>query len=134
MHFNVCIIASKGNRRGSHPPDFCLEGGGGSIIVKNTLRLDGVPELGDLACRELVLQRGGQYEYYLYVYRCGSSYTSSWYWQQVVVLGNRLVGNKIGGALVRLSTSARGIADPEARRRLADYMRAVIPYVSQAVQ
>ena len=131
---DVCIIASKGNRRGSHPPDFCLEGGGGSIIVKNPLCLADVPELGELSCRELVLQRGGQYEYYLYVYRCGNSYTSSWYWQQVVVLGNRLVGNKIGGALVRLSTSARGVGDGEARQRLMNYMRAVIPHVSRAVQ
>jgi EpsI family protein len=131
---DLCITCSRGNRRGSHPPDFCLEGGGRSIVAKNAVAIPGVGGGAELPCRELITQTGTQREYYLYTYRCGSTYTSNWYYQQVSILGNSLLGRNPNGALIRLSTPLRGDDLPEARQRLAEFMQSVVPHLEDAFQ
>lgn len=131
---DLCITYSQGNRRGSHPPEFCLEGAGGSIVAKGDVMVRSVPGQSDLPCRELILQKGGELEYYLYTYRCGNSYTSSWYWQQVAILGGGLLGDNKGGALIRLSTPIRINEVQDARQRTSEFMRVLIPHVSRALR
>jgi len=131
---DLCITYSEGNRRGSHPPDFCLEGGGASIISKADIVLPKSEDQQALPCRELVLQKGGGLEYYLYTYRGEISYTSNWYWQQVAILGGMLIGDKASGALIRLSVPIVDNDLMAARQQSSEFMRAVIPEVDAAVR
>ena len=55
------VIFSKDNRKGTHPPDLCLQGAGEGIIAKSTLLVTGVEGHGDIECRRARLH-GGQEE------------------------------------------------------------------------
>ena len=131
---DLCITYSQGNRRGSHPPDFCLEGGGASITSKAEAVLPPSEDQPALPCRELILQKNGALEYYLYIYRCGDSYTSNWYWQQVSILGAMLIGEKASGALIRISVPVMNNDLKAARKQSGEFMRAVIPHIDSAVR
>jgi len=128
---DFCIIFSEDNRKGTHPPDLCLEGGGQDIIAKANVTLDGVPGHSTIPCRELIVQSGGQRHYYLYTYRCGSTYTPSFWEQQLRIFLNGLLGRNGSGALIRVSTSTdRNVAD--ARRRAKRLLAAAVPHIDRA--
>jgi EpsI family protein len=130
---DLCITYTEGNRRGSHPPDVCLEGGGASMISKADVVLPRSEDRKAVPCRELILQKNGGSEYYLYTYLCGNSFTSNWYWQQVSILGGMLIGDKSSGALIRLSVPIVDNDLTAARKQSAEFMQAVIPQVEAAV-
>ena len=126
--------ASKGSRRSSHPPDVCAEGGGNNIIARERVTV----RVGDggqyLPCGEMVVQRGADLKYYLYTYRCGSGYTANWYHQQCKILGNNLLGRRLTGGLIQLSTPVnRGDVD-EARKRLSEFLRVLSPHIDRAMK
>ncbi len=135
---DLCITYSQGNRRGSHPPDVCLEGGGASIISRADVVLPKSEDQEALPCRELILQKGGESEYYLYIYlyscRCEASYTSNWYWQQVAIMGGMLLGDKASGALIRISIPIVDNDLPASRQQSSEFMRTIIPHVTAAVR
>jgi EpsI family protein len=123
---DVCITYGRGDRRASHPPDVCLEGGGASIIAKGQLSFP-VPGVGtSVNCAELVLQRGTQKEYCLYTYKCGKEYTCNWYMQQVATLTSALLQNDAGVGLVRITTVVDGNDVAQARSRSVAFMTSVV--------
>ena len=127
---DFCVIFSKDNRKGTHPPDLCLEGGGQEIIHAADAAAD-VAGRGALPCRELIVQSGADRRYYLYFYRCGDRYTRSFYMQQAVILANGLLNRDASGALVRVSTPVG--ADPDAARtRAKRLLGAAVPYLDRA--
>ena len=128
----LCLIFSKDNRKGTHPPDLCLEGGGGEITSKADYVVGDIAGRQPLQCRELVFRDGQRQEYFLYVYKCGDSYTTSFWRQQIVIFLNGLLHRDASGALIRVSTDAGGNLD-EARARSAGLMRAAIPHLEQAM-
>jgi EpsI family protein len=129
----VCVTYSRSNRRSTHPPDICLEGGGRTIAARGRIEIDGVSGRGALPCREIVLQDRDGLEYFLYTYKVGSSYTSNWYSQQASILVRSLLGGGNSGALIRLSTPVLGKDVVEARQRLTEMMRVVVPCCDQGL-
>jgi EpsI family protein len=129
----VCVTYSQGNRRGSHPPDVCLEGGGSSIVARGRLDVRGLAGEEDLPCSELFIQKGQETECYLYTYLCGKRYTRSWYYQQLAILGNNLLGRNIGGALVRISAPVRANDRAETRRQLAEFMQVFVSHLNKTL-
>ncbi len=114
---DLTIIFSANNRKGTHPPDVCLQGGGGRIISKakqvvvfksqsDEGIVDREIDMKELISLRPVKLRNGNWENYrtlnLYVYKCGSSYTSSYLWQQVVIFVNGVVDRNASGALIRI--------------------------------
>jgi EpsI family protein len=127
---DFCVIFSKDNRKGTHPPDLCLEGGGQEIIHAADVATD-VAGRGRVPCRELIVQLGNDRHYYLYFYKCGDRYTRSFYVQQFIILANGLLSRDASGALVRVSTPAG--ADPAAARARAEgLLGAAVPYLDRA--
>jgi EpsI family protein len=125
----LCVVFSQDNRKGTHPPDLCLEGGGSDIIAKNDVVAAGLP------CRELLVQNGRSSQYFLYTYKCGPDYTRSFWRQQWVILRNGLLSRPADGALVRVSTPVRE-GDPQslarARRIAAEVMQTAAESISQS--
>jgi EpsI family protein len=126
---DFCLIRSRDNRKGLHPPDLCLEGAGQSIISKADVTVPAVPGRGDLPCRELIVQAGSQLHYYLYIYKCGGTYTRSFWRQQLVVFSNGLLSRNSAGALIRISTPTTGQTLNEARRLTFALLRLSVPHV-----
>jgi EpsI family protein len=119
------LIFSRDNRKGTHPPDVCLEGGGGEILAQKQVPLSGVPGRGTVGCREIVVQNGARRTYHLYTYKCGTSYTPSFFWQQLMIFVNGLTGRDAGGALVQVQTHVDD-STGDARSRALGMMRQLV--------
>lgn len=129
---DFCIIFSRDNRKGTHPPDQCLEGGGNEIMHKDGLVVQTAGGRS-VPCRELVVQIGQRMMYFLYTYKCGDTYTGSFWRQQLSIFANGLLSRDASGALIRLSTPVQGdIA--EARRWCVDFMQNAIPHLDKNLQ
>jgi EpsI family protein len=126
---DVCITYGRGDRRASHPPDVCLEGGGASIVAKGQVCFPVAGVSGAVNCAELVLQRGSQKEYCLYTYKCGKEYTCNWYLQQLTTLTSALLQNEAGVGLVRITTTVDGNDVAKARSRSIAFMTTVVEQI-----
>ncbi|HUU10188.1 MAG TPA: EpsI family protein [Phycisphaerae bacterium] len=129
---DFCIIFSEDNRKGTHPPDLCLEGGGQEIIATGDVAIAGVEGRGTVPCREIILQSGTSRLYFLYTYRCGDTYTRSFWMQQLTILANGLLSRNASGALIRVSTPVGRDVD-EARQRCMRFLGAAIPHLDRAL-
>jgi len=129
---DFCVIFSRDNRKATHPPDLCLEGGRQDIIAKADVAVTGVEGRGNVPCREVVVQSGAQKEYFLYTYRCGDKYTASFWEQQLTIFANGLLNHNASGALIRVSTPVtRDLAD--ARQRAMRLLSVAVPYLDRAL-
>jgi len=129
---DFCMIFSEDNRKGTHPPDLCLEGGGQDIVARGDVAIEGVKGAGTIRCRELVVQHGGVRYYHLYTYRFGDRYTPSFWEQQLSIFLNSLLNRNASGALIRVSTPIERDVD-EARRRAKVLLSAAVPYLERAL-
>jgi len=127
---DFCIIFSHDNRKGTHPPDQCLAGGGERILAKADVLLTDAPGRGAVSCRELVIQSGTRKMYFLYTYKCGDAYTNSFWVQQATIFANGLLSRDASGALIRLSTPVDTDVD-DARRRCLEFLRAAVPHLDE---
>ena len=136
-HVDFCIIFSKDNRKGTHPPDRCLEGSGEGIIAKAGVSLPPVPGRGCVPCREIIVQvptrDGILNQYFLYTYKCGREYTSSFWEQQFIIFLNGLTDRNASGALIRVSTDIH-TSVAEARQRSMRLLHASIPHLDRALK
>jgi len=129
---DFCVIFSKDNRKGTHPPEVCL---GESVVASSNLVVRDVPGRGDVPGRLLLTVTDRRREYHLYVYKCGDDYTPSFWKQQLVIFANGLLGRNASGALIRVSTAVGDDENEEAaRRRCAAMLSAAIPYLDAALR
>jgi EpsI family protein len=141
---DLCIIFSEDNRKGTHPPDVCLEGSGLRIMSRmnrvvqiaeprreGSNESSGRAENGTLELRELVaMSTSGQYLYFAYFYKCGDTFTPSFYKQQWQIVWNGLTRRNASGALVRYSTPMNTSTDIDAaRQRIDQLLAATFPYI-----
>ena len=92
---DLCAVF-QGNRKGTHPPDVCLEGSGSRIVSRQDRQttVAGTP----LTLRELVtIGPSGQYVFFAYIYKCGDVFTPSFYKQQVQIIWNGLTRQGLQG-------------------------------------
>lgn len=125
---DFCIIFSQDNRKGTHPPDLCLEGGGNDIVAKRDVVVPHVAGRGDVPCRAIIVQSGARRSYYLYVYKCGREYTPSFWKQQFTIFTNGLLHRSASGALIRVSTPI-GDDEEAARLRCEMILGTAIPFL-----
>ncbi len=129
---DLLIVFSANNRKGTHPPEVCIEGGGDRITTKKieTVPVEG---LGDLDMRQLLTQRGNRMTQFLYIYKCGSRYTSSFFAQQFWIFVNGLLARDTAGALIRISVPADP-RDTEAAAKLAQQAaQALLPHIDKGL-
>jgi len=124
---DLLIVSSANNRKGTHPPEVCIEGGG-QIMVDTKMHVLSLPSAGDLSLRELLTQRASTMSCYLYTYKYGNRFTPSFLTQQFWIFINSLTAGNTSGALIRLSVSgepatieaSRGLALAAAKKLLPD--------------
>ncbi len=117
LNFDLLIVFSKNNRRGTHSPELCIQGSGERILDKGPVTV----ELADgkmLDMREVVSQDNRRMVYYLYVFKSGDSYTTNYTMQQAMILLHGLLNRETSGALIRLTVPVRN-DDLDAARQLA---------------
>ncbi len=128
--FDLLIVFSKNNRRGTHSPELCIQGNGEKIVSKGQVTVDAARET-PLAMREVVSQAGRRTVYYLYVFKCGDTYTTNYTLQQATILLNGLLHRDAGGALIRFTVNVPG-QNVDAARELAQQAAArLMPVIDQ---
>jgi EpsI family protein len=127
---DFALVFSQDNRKGTHPPDLCLEGTGQDIVAIRDVLLEGVEGRPALPCRELIVQSGKERTYYLYTYKCGSVYTRSFWRQQLVIFLNSLLHRNATGALVRVSAPMSDRSD-EGQEQVKQLLRLAIPHLDK---
>ncbi|MDY7009927.1 MAG: EpsI family protein [Planctomycetota bacterium] len=128
----VCVIFSQDNRKGTHPPDLCLEGSGQGIVAKGNVVVSDVEGRSSVPCRELIVQYGRSRQYFLYTYKCGGRYTSSFWSQQLIIFVNGFLDRNASGALIQISTPVTTDV-PDARKRCEQMIRAAIPHLDRGL-
>lgn len=132
------VIFSQDNRKGTHPPELCIGGRGDNLVSTKDVLVRDVSGRGSMTCRELISRLGRQQQYFLYVYKCGDTYTPSFWSQQFTILVNGLLSRNASGALIRVSTTVDTSLSaerqlPEARQRAMQFMAAAIPYLDKSL-
>jgi EpsI family protein len=125
---DLCVVFSEDNRKGTHPPDICLEGSGYRIVSRQprTVSIANTP----LTLEEIVATAGtgigsNQYIYFAYFYKCGDTFTPSFYHQQMTIVWNGLTHRNAAGALIRYSLPMASASDLPAARARVDQLLAV---------
>lgn len=119
-NFDLLIVFSKNNRRGTHSPELCIQGSGERILSKGpvSIEAEGVTDDGSLGMREVVSQDSRRTVYYLYVFKSGDAYTTNYTMQQATILLHGLLNRDSGGALIRITVPVQD-DDLDAARNLA---------------
>jgi EpsI family protein len=125
---DLCVIFSEDNRKGTHPPDVCLEGGGSRINYKaqRAVQLD---EKTTLTMHEIVAEYSDRKMYVTYFYKCGTQYTGDFYTQQAMIVWDGLTGKNADGALVRYSTPLVNDDLDAARKRTDALIACTFPLI-----
>jgi EpsI family protein len=130
--FDLLIVFSKNNRRGTHSPELCIQGSGERILDKGpvSVEYDAAGD-GPMAMREVVSQSNRRMVYYLYVFKSGDTYTTNYTMQQATILLHGLLRRDSAGALIRLTVPVVG-DDLDAARALArDAAARLMPIIDQ---
>ncbi len=127
---DLLIVFSANNRKGTHPPEVCIEGGGDRIIEKEVRSVD-IPSVGPISMRQLLTQRADETTSFLYAYKSGDHYTHSFFGQQFWIFVNGITSRNASGALIRLSTPTQRGREEEARQLLVATAKRLVPQIDQ---
>ena len=128
----LLIVFSSNNRKGTHPPDACLEAAGEQIVHKQIHRLR-VGGIGELVMRELVSRNHTRHRYHLYTYWCSGRYTPSFLLQQATIFLNRLTSRNAAGALIRLTVPVEHKDVANARRLALSAATQLMPKIDRGL-
>lgn len=127
---DLAIVFSEDNRKGTHPPDVCLQGAG-SVIEQRADRTLDLPSGEKLPIREVISRTGaGQRTYFAWFYKSGDSFTASFYRQQASIIWNGLLGRNTSGALIRYAVPIDAESGVDAaRKRVDDLITVTFPHI-----
>ncbi len=125
----LCIVFSEDNKKVSHPPEVCYEGGGRTNLSKavESVQIRG----GNLNITKLIIQNGSDKELVLYWYMVGNLYTCNYYKQQLNIVLNQISGKNNKGALIRFSTPIIENDETEALNYLKKFIEETNPIISK---
>jgi EpsI family protein len=123
---NLYIIYSQDNRKVSHPPEICLQGGGASVVEKSKL---GLP--GGINATKLVLEKKNSREIAVYWYKAGKVYTNDFISQQFKISWDQLLGRRSSLALIRVISIADNNNDALTLSKILSFCSAIEPLLSQ---
>ncbi len=128
----LCIVYSKDNRKASHPPEVCYEGGGSTVLNKS---IEYIPLLegGFFKANKLIVQSANKKELVIYWYKAGNKDTISYYKQQWYIVLNRIWerNGSSSGALIRFSSPILNNNEEETIVLMRKFIAEVIPILNE---
>ncbi len=130
---DLLIVYSQNNRKATHPPEQCLEGGAGSIRKKDYINVDVVSagKTTTYRMRELITQHAGRETLFLYVFKTSDTYTPSFSKQQFHIILNGLISSNTSGSLVRFSIDVTDNDVEKSRKQLVSTIQSLLPIIDQ---
>ena len=129
---DFCAVFSPDNRKGTHPPDLCMEGGGQTILRKADIEVAVAPGTPPIPAREFIVLSGNNLFYYMYMYKYGRHYTRSFWQQQVAIFLSGLLNRPASGMLIHISTPI-GADEQAARHRCEMLLQSIVPSLDRVL-
>jgi len=120
----VYIIYSTDNRKVSHPPEVCFEGGGITIIDKAKIPLT-LADGRKITANSLKAEKAGLVNRVYYFYKAGDHYTDNYLHQQFYIALARLRFRNLSGAMIRLSAEVMPEEGERSEKNLCEFFKAV---------
>ena len=132
---DLALVYSPHNRKVSHPPDVCFEGGGWEPLMKDALPMPYGQTTGLTKVNRMILERGGEKQVALYWYKTGNRQTSSYLKQQVGFIVNSVLRRKSRSvALIRLTAYSPSDAQIESKtQQLEAFAKQIVPLIDKAI-
>lgn len=127
---DLTIIFAKEQRKVAHPQEICLKGAGYNIqdYSRPTIPVGPMHQAG-IPVVKLRTEHGRDKYLVYYWYKCADHYTSSYYWENMLIIWSQVTLRPANGALIKLTTPIENdIATSE--KRLADFLGLVMPEIS----
>jgi EpsI family protein len=126
------IIYSQDNRKVSHPPEVCLEGGGITTVGKEKVPLE-LSKGQKIIVNQLRVEKQGVYNLITYWYKAGEYYTDNYFKQQLRIALATLQFKHTSGAMIRLSAEVTPSKPEKAMEDIRAFARDVSPYFEQII-
>ncbi len=126
----LLLVYSQHNRKVTHPPEICYTGGGISILENVTTPIEPLHFTEKIMANRLLLEYKGARQYAFYWFKVGSSYTPSYWKQQILIVSNILEGRSRGCALIRVSSDILDKNTDIATRNVTEFTNLLLPLLS----
>lgn len=126
---NLYIIYSQDNRKVSHPPEICLQGGGATVISKSLIQIT-----DSIKAVKLIIENGNFLELVVYWYKAGKLHTNSYLRQQLKTVVDRMSGKKSSNALIRVLMQVKDNRQDEALSKIKLFCTEIEPLLKIYIQ
>jgi len=119
------LIFSKQTHKTSDPPENCVQGDGGVILDKSKRQINAGGR--SLTVNRLLVEQDGKKELYFYWFIAGNEFTDSYVVQRVKLMLAYLKRAPLSGGQIRISTEISDGDEPQAVRRLEQFIEGLLP-------
>lgn len=126
---NLYIIYSQDNRKVSHPPEICLQGGGATITNKSPIQITDC-----IQATKLIIENGDSQNLVVYWYKAGKLHTNSYLRQQLKTVVDRMSGKKSSNVLIRVLMQVRDNRQDEALSKIRLFCVEIEPLLKMYIQ
>ena len=125
---NLYIIYSQDNRKVSHPPEICLQGGGATITNKSPVQIT-----DSTKATKLIIENGNSRELVVYWYNAGEVHTNRYLRQQLKTVVDRMSGKKSSNVLIRVLTQVGDSGQDEALNKIKLFCAEIEPLLKTCI-
>ena len=125
---NLYIVYSQDNRKVTHPPEICLQGGGGTVVDKTPIQVT-----DSIKATKLLIEKAISQELVIYWYKSGNVNTNIFLMQQFKMAIEHLLGKKTSIAMIRVMTTIENNRQEEALSRLKSFCSLIEPLLNKYV-
>ena len=127
---DLTIIFAKEQRKAAHPQEICLKGAGYNIQGYSRPTIPtGIQNPSHIPVVKLRIEKDRTKYLVYYWYKCGSRYTSSYYWENILIIASRITLRPANGALIKLTTPI-DTDQATSEKRLEDFLTLVMPEIT----
>ena len=123
------IVYSQTNRKVSHPPEVCYTGSGVTIVGKTDVPVPIPAHNIVITVNQLLLERLAAKNLTFYWFKVGTSFTSSYWRQQVLIALKTLFRRPSSSALIRVSTDINDNDQAAAAATLTEFTQHIFPHL-----
>jgi EpsI family protein len=125
---NLYIVYSKDNRKVSHPPEICLQGGGATVVEKTHINVTNT-----IKANKLIIEKKLSRELAVYWYKVGKINTNVFLSQQLVMAVSNLFGSKTSIAMIRVLTEIEDEKQEAALNKIKTFCSLIEPLLNKYV-
>ncbi len=124
------IIYSQSNRKVFHPPEICYTGGGATIINNELVKFE--TEKGKtIPVNRFLIELAHTQQAMYYWFKVGRSYTSNYWYQQILVSIQTFLGRHQGGAMIRITVPYNAEMPEKSFQAAEKFVKEILPLLEK---